>query len=340
RDRVKNGRRRLCLPWIVCCAPGFCPCSSLSLIDKPQVGLVVLLRERAAAPASEPQGVLPRSHSVPAEMSAYPRPSARSCLPPRKPAVARHVSCPQAASPAPSKVSSKRRREAAAAPTNSLPSNSSGSRADRGDSCPGARPAQSVPRMVVAANTHLLFNSRRGDVKLAQLLLLLQAVYDLRRRGLGLLRAELQQARDREAGTKRQFSSELRASRAAPDSDGRVVCQQTEGCVGFQETARGPFSAGERAGRSVSLSSSMELAGKSEQVEDDDLAQAETLLDVLLCGDFNFTPQSPLYQLVLRGSFDFSGLDHRKLSGQFLMERHTYRMDAAGYQGRGATVVR
>ncbi|KEP61933.1 UNVERIFIED_CONTAM: endonuclease/exonuclease/phosphatase family protein [Hammondia hammondi] len=310
---------------------------SKSLIDKPQVGLVVLLRERAAEPASEPPCALPRSHSAPAEVSACPHPSARSCLPPRKPAVSRHCSTPHAAPPAPPKPSSKRRREAAAALSSSLPSNSSGPCADRADSCPGARLVQSVPRMVVAANTHLLFNSRRGDVKLAQLLLLLQAVYELRRRGLGLVRAELRQAR--QAGTKRQFRSELRASRAAPDSDGRAVCQQTEACVGFQETARGPLSAGERTGRSGPHSSSMESGGRSEQVEDADLSHAETLLDVLLCGDFNFTPQSPLYQLVLRGSFDFSGLDHRKLSGQFLMERHAYRMEAAGYQGRGATVV-
>ncbi|PFH35531.1 endonuclease/exonuclease/phosphatase family protein [Besnoitia besnoiti] len=338
---------------------------SKGLVNKPQVGLVLLLRERVGL----------------AETSAGA--DGRERIPRTKSSEAASCSSPEAVSPPPSEASrspvspfpSRLRFEAAGEETPSSVAHvawgagllhaASVSKRRRGGEERGAQrsvdgrdadagrrhdatsldqtrvdprdeeaAAAQHGRMIIVGNTHLLFDSRRGDIKLAQLLLLLQAVYALRQRALAMIAANLRQqimrgrethspaSLDSENERKRRFESYKRTDAPSPARDRE----------GARSTAS-PLS------RSTSPPS---LAGaESGEVAEGGGAEkaAERLLDMLLCGDFNFTPQSPLYQLVLQGSFDFSGLDHRKLSGQFLMERHTYRMDAQGYQGRGATIV-
>ncbi|CBZ52296.1 endonuclease/exonuclease/phosphatase domain-containing protein [Neospora caninum Liverpool] len=300
---------------------------SKSLIDKPQVGLVVLLRERLdGAEVGEDRSALGRSQSEPPEVSAVPRSSSsRGAL--VAPCLVRHDSCPEAPgetfSSEPS--SSKRRR---AADPQGAPAKPRYSRGCSGDSRASLPAAQTLPRMVIVANTHLLFNSRRGDVKLAQLLLLLQEVCDLRRRALAMINAKLRETQ--------RGASKSAHSGSARGSDARETASQGREAFDAPEADTACVA---RSGICRPLPLSPLEAGDQARDADDLLDDAELLVDVLLCGDFNFTPQSPLYQLVLRGTFDFAGLDHRKLSGQFLMERHAYRMDANGYHGRGATVV-
>lgn len=53
-----------------------------------------------------------------------------------------------------------------------------------------------------------------------------------------------------------------------------------------------------------------------EALDEGILREAEKCVHVVACGDFNFTPQSPLYHLVIRGSMNFASLSKEKISGQ------------------------
>ncbi|XP_044464035.1 carbon catabolite repressor protein 4 homolog 6 isoform X2 [Mangifera indica] len=68
------------------------------------------------------------------------------------------------------------------------------------------------------------------------------------------------------------------------------------------------------------------------------LGQVRTLLDrahavskiwsdapVLLCGDFNFTPKSPLYNFISEQKLDLSGVDRDKVSGQASAQIHSWK---------------
>ncbi|KAL8456097.1 hypothetical protein Emag_000090 [Eimeria magna] len=65
-------------------------------------------------------------------------------------------------------------------------------------------------------------------------------------------------------------------------------------------------------------SHSEEWRVEAESLDENLLNQAEALVHLVVCGDFNFTPQSPLYHLVVRGSMNFAALSRAKLSGQLL----------------------
>jgi endonuclease/exonuclease/phosphatase family metal-dependent hydrolase len=50
-------------------------------------------------------------------------------------------------------------------------------------------------------------------------------------------------------------------------------------------------------------------------------AHDDTLLPVVLCGDFNLAPHGALYEFISRGSLDVSGLSKHLLSGQTMDDR-------------------
>ncbi|PHJ19965.1 endonuclease exonuclease phosphatase family [Cystoisospora suis] len=277
---------------------------SKSLLDKPQVGLVLLLRERlfplpnAASAVSEGQtsALVMRAREAGDTSVGRRRRGGSASIPNTNPSTC---------------VSPKRRCVDRSGQTTRNPESPAyGEREINGE---GKQSAKSCGRMVVVANTHLLFNSRRGDLKLAQLLLLLRSVCELRSKALSILKA---------GGT------------CQVPSDGSVPSKETAVTQSSSKRLSTSTEPSKDASTAGSASGAPETCG-GELVDE----AAENLLDTFLCGDFNFTPHSPLYQLMLRGTFDFSGVDYRKLSGQFLMEKRTYGIDIDGYHGRGSTVV-
>ncbi|TMW67454.1 hypothetical protein Poli38472_011074 [Pythium oligandrum] len=110
------------------------------------------------------------------------------------------------------------------------------------------------PQRFVVANTHLLFNPGRGDVKLAQLQRLLTSLHELR--------------------------------------------------------------------------------------EGEHVLTPSSPLPVLVCGDFNLAPHSPLYEFLSRGELDVSGLSKHLLSGQNMeyhqkRGHHAVEHDSARHHGHG-----
>ncbi|CDJ45233.1 endonuclease/exonuclease/phosphatase domain-containing protein, putative, partial [Eimeria tenella] len=80
-------------------------------------------------------------------------------------------------------------------------------------------------------------------------------------------------------------------------------------------------------------------AAEVEGLEAATLEAANKLVHIVACGDFNFTPQSPLYHLVLQGQMNFSQLAKDKLSGQFLMSSKTYPIRPQGHHFAGASAM-
>eukprot|EP00916_Digyalum_oweni_P021959 GHVL01036393.1.p1 GENE.GHVL01036393.1~~GHVL01036393.1.p1 ORF type:complete len:445 (-),score=87.69 GHVL01036393.1:96-1430(-) len=60
---------------------------------------------------------------------------------------------------------------------------------------------------------------------------------------------------------------------------------------------------------------------------------------LIICGDFNFCPQSPLYTFMIERQIEFAHYEPKKLSGQYLMEIHDfYKIDQDGHNGLGGTL--
>jgi len=124
--------------------------------------------------------------------------------------------------------------------------------------------------ILIVGNTHLLFNVNRGDIKLGQLCLLFEAIWNIYS----------------------QFTQKTTLSVDVP---------------------------------------SLEATWHAR------------LPSLVVCGDFNFTPQCELYQWFHCGDFDFSTVSDartKQLSGQHLMMDRTYKSDTAGHGGKGSTMAK
>lgn len=255
-----------------------------SLFDKPQVALVLLLRERLF-PLPNATSAVPEGPTSAGAMRARGEAGSGRRRRGNGPAAS-------SSSSSSSYVSSKKRSEARAGQTGP-----SGSRAveDIADGSGG--------RMVVVANTHLLFNSLRGDLKLAQLLLLLRSVCELRSKALSILKAG-GPSRWADHSKGRQIPDDGSASSKGKTAESlkKKLLPAPEGVSKHAPAVVPPLSP-----------TGLPCTGSRDCGLEDAI---ENLVDTFLCGDFNFTPHSPLYQLVLRGTFDFTGVDYRKLSGK------------------------
>ncbi|ORM41100.1 Protein angel -like protein 2 [Babesia sp. Xinjiang] len=114
-----------------------------------------------------------------------------------------------------------------------------------------------VRDIYIVANTHLLFNKNRGDVKFAQLCAMLSAIKDM--------------------------------ENLAIESLG-------------------------------------------------DTASTNPKPAIIMCGDFNFTPQSLLYHFLSQGYVVLRNCDVKLMSGQYLMFDTTYKTEQAGHAKSGITV--
>lgn len=151
---------------------------------------------------------------------------------------------------------------------------------------------------LIVSNTHLLFNLKRGDVKLGQLQLLMSAVWRMVER----------------------WSVHRRVPFGA-------VCSHVRDAENVQESARelGAASCGHL----------LELHGQSPD-------RAVTVLTktpgILMCGDYNVTPNSCIYEWIRSGRFDFTHISNKDigtLSGQQMMLDRSYKIDEAERDGRG-----
>lgn len=140
---------------------------------------------------------------------------------------------------------------------------------------------------LLVTNTHLLFNAKRGDVKLGQVMMLLHEIWEF-----GVLHAR---------------------ERVPISTSGDVPPCRDQSTPGAEEEA-----------------SSVLLRDMPAWV---------------MCGDFNLTPRSCLYEWLSTGKFDFSSVDHeiRKvyLSGQrFMQDEHRYQpiFIETGHGGHGSAL--
>ncbi|OEH78307.1 endonuclease exonuclease phosphatase family protein [Cyclospora cayetanensis] len=191
--------------------------------------------------------------------------------------------------------------------------------------------AAAGPRFLVAANTHLIFSPARGDVKLSQLLYFFRCLHDMRLRGIltayeALTNTEGSFSVLRDGAASASASTVRRTySKAVPHALGRLSAQGDPGTVGgtthpwpHPKTLRCPGAEANSLRNALVAWASekgeryrAEVEGLNERT----LEAAERLVHVVACGDFNFTPQSPFYHLVTRGTMDFSRLSREKLSG-------------------------
>ncbi|XP_026191450.1 uncharacterized protein LOC34621375 [Cyclospora cayetanensis] len=215
--------------------------------------------------------------------------------------------------------------------------------------------AAAGPRFLVAANTHLIFSPARGDVKLSQLLYFFRCLHDMRLRGIltayeALTNTEGSFSVLRDGAASASASTVRRTySKAVPHALGRLSAQGDPGTVGgtthpwpHPKTLRCPGAEANSLRNALVAWASekgeryrAEVEGLNERT----LEAAERLVHVVACGDFNFTPQSPFYHLVTRGTMDFSRLSREKLSGQFLMSSKMYPIRSMGHCFAGASAM-
>ncbi|KAL8444891.1 hypothetical protein Emed_005985 [Eimeria media] len=244
-----------------------------------------------------------------------------------------------------------------------------------------------VPRLLVAATTHLLFSPARGDVKLAQLLCLFSALHALRLRALLVAYEHLTNSRGSllmlktndndencpsnnpqtsasssvpsEAAPSPSLSKETPAAAAAAaeggDKEEQAAAGAGEGAEGegkedecivggkrLHKTLTCPGAGEETLKETViawAASHSEAWRKEAEGLDEEILNQAEALVHLVVCGDFNFTPQSPLYHLVVRGTMNFAALSRAKLSGQFLMASKIYPVRSPGHCFAGSAAM-
>ncbi|KAL8430288.1 hypothetical protein ACSSS7_006017 [Eimeria intestinalis] len=108
------------------------------------------------------------------------------------------------------------------------------------------------------------------------------------------------------------------AAAAAAAAGGGEEDDCVVGCERLHKTLRCPGAGEETLKETLvawAASHSNDWRAEAEGLNEDTLKHAEALVHLVVCGDFNFTPQSPLYHLVVRGTMDFAALARAKLSG-------------------------
>ena len=192
-----------------------------------------------------------------------------------------------------------------------------------------------APHFLVVANTHLIFSPTRGDIKLGQLLYLFRGLHDMRLQGilkayeaLTGTQGSLSTLKGREINSSSQ-SHVRTAADTLRDSKGTVSSQAPQGAASAPAKCLGrppkhPKTLAYPGSDKKTLKESLlEWAAEQcdaykremEALDEEVLAEAEKLVHLVACGDFNFTPQSPLYHLVVRGSMDFASLSKERISG-------------------------
>eukprot|EP01068_Selenidium_serpulae_P014819 Selendium_serpulae@DN6146_c0_g4_i1.p1 len=125
---------------------------------------------------------------------------------------------------------------------------------------------------IIVANTHIIFNSKRGDTKLGQIGHILEVVY-------------------------------------------RLYASYSE----ILDCSHNTINPSTGSGASV-----------------EPFLVLRNCPSVVMCGDFNLTPQSALYSWLSSGELDFHGLQRQTLSGQVAMLRGDYDVDRTGRDGLGS----
>ena len=172
------------------------------------------------------------------------------------------------------------------------------------------RPSSSIysgtTRAICVATTHLLFNPRRGDVKLAQLMMFLAEIDKVAAQG----------DQEEHVALKKELSDiSLDDGKRRPSHRGnpKNFAQKKTQLSSIQSEEAKPLHAGFRSAPGAS-SSTESYTCEGPAVKDTSLHQR--YCPIILCGDFNTEPFCDLYRFIVSGQLKYEGLVSRFICGQ------------------------
>ncbi|GFN84239.1 protein angel homolog 2 [Plakobranchus ocellatus] len=164
-----------------------------------------------------------------------------------------------------------------------------------------------VTKKICVATTHLLFNPRRGDVKLAQLIMFLAEIDKV-------AAIDPEEKRDQESNfSKHKADHRKRDIQDVNGNDSDMLLRQSE--LHMQGSHFAEQAQSNNAAMATTSVPTM-VTKDPTSFETRDAAQPQRYCPIILCGDFNSEPFCDLYRFITTGQLKYEGLINRFICGQ------------------------